>query len=180
MDPEGKGRDNARIGIEATYDRVYIQRYGFPEALDRGLGATVSMIGSVYRGMWLTISRPLYYREYVGGPLFIAQAASEQARRGLDAYLQFLAMINVAIAAFNLLPLPVLDGGHILLALLEAIRRQSISAQTYLRFQKVGLVVMGTLFVLILANDPLRLVQRQRALDRVQSPAATERPVAPP
>src|SRR5207247_8385816 len=124
--------------------------------------------------------RPLYYREYVGGPLFIAQAASQQARRGLDSYLQFLAMINIAIMAFNLLPMPVLDGGHILLALIEAVRRQAISARSYLRFQKVGLVVMGTLVVLILANDPLRMVQRQRAIDKAPAPAAPSvRPSTP-
>jgi regulator of sigma E protease len=75
-------------------------------------------------------------------------------------------MINVAIMAFNLLPIPVLDGGHILLALVQAFRRQAISARAYIRFQKVGLAVIGTLFILILANDPLRLVQRQRALDK--------------
>src|SRR6185369_3163317 len=132
-------------------------RHNLLESLDLGLHATTSLVGSVYAGMWLTVSRPLYYREYVGGPLFIAQAARQQARRGLDAYLQFIALINVAIMAFNLLPLPVLDGGHILLALLEAVRHQAISARAYLRFQKVGLVVLGTLLVIILANDPLRL-----------------------
>jgi regulator of sigma E protease len=73
-----------------------------------------------------------------------------------------------------------LDGGHILLAVLEAVRRQGISARSYIRFQKIGLVVMGTLFVLILANDPLRLVQRQRALGNAPSPAPQEQPVAPP
>jgi hypothetical protein len=106
--------------------------------------------------MYLTVSRPLYYREYLGGPMFIAQAASEQARRGLDSYLQFLAMINVAVMSFNLLPIPVLDGGHILLALVQAVRRRAISARGYMRFQRVGLVVIVTLFVFILANDPLR------------------------
>jgi RIP metalloprotease RseP len=137
--------------------------------------ATVKMIGDVYGGMWLTVSRPLYYREYLGGPLFIAQAASDQARRGLDSYLKFLALINIAIMAFNLLPIPVLDGGHIALALIQAIRGQALSSRAYLRFQKVGLVVIGTLFVLILANDPLRLVQRQRALHQ----APQEGEVAP-
>jgi Zn-dependent protease len=78
--------------------------------------------------------------------------------------------------AFNLLPLPVLDGGHILLALLEAVRRQAISARAYLRFQQVGLVVMGALLVLILANDPLRVVQRQRALGRTNSTSTTAPP----
>ncbi|MEK7330115.1 MAG: site-2 protease family protein, partial [Candidatus Eisenbacteria bacterium] len=74
-----------------------------------------------------------------------------------------LAMINVAIMAFNLLPIPVLDGGHITLALLQALRGQAISYRTYVRFQKVGLAVIGTLFILILANDPLRqLIGDQR------------------
>ena len=175
MNPDGgKGKD-ARIGIEAPRHGVYIERHPLLESLQLGFRATGALVANVYGGLWLTFTRPLYYREYLGGPLFIAQAASEQARRGLDSYLQFLAMINVAIMAFNLLPIPVLDGGHILLALLQAFRRQAISARAYIRFQKVGLAVIGTLFILILANDPLRLVQRQRALDK----APQEGEVAP-
>jgi RIP metalloprotease RseP len=178
VDPGGVGGTNTgRIGIEARHMGNYVERYSLLRSLTLGVPATGDLIASVYRGMWLTVTRPLYYREYLGGPMFIAQAASEQAQRGLDAYLQFLAMINVAIMAFNLLPLPVLDGGHILLALLEAVRHQAISARAYLRFQKVGLVVLVTLLVIILANDPLRLVQRHRALD--QRPAASERSAAP-
>jgi len=177
MDPEGRGKENGRIGIEPPRHDVYVERHGLVESVDLGLRATGSLVRSVYAGMWLTLTRPLYYREYVGGPLFIAQAARQQARRGLDAYLQFIALINVAIMAFNLLPLPVLDGGHILLALVEAVRRHAISAHAYLRFQRVGLVVLGTLLVILLANDPLRLVQRHRALDR--QAATQERSTSP-
>ncbi|NOT33974.1 MAG: RIP metalloprotease RseP [Candidatus Eisenbacteria bacterium] len=161
--PEGK---QGRIGIEPPVQGVYVERHPLLASIDIGFRATGEAVVSVYGGMWLTFSRPLYYREYLGGPIFIAQAASEQARRSLDSYLRFLAMINVAIMAFNLLPIPVLDGGHIVLALLQAVRRRPISTRGYLRFQKVGLVVVGSLLLLILANDPLRLVQRQRALDR--------------
>ena len=168
INPEGRrGSKDARIGIEPQSQGSYLLgRYPPLEAIKVGAGATVSMVANVYGGMWLTITRPIYYREYLGGPIFIAQAASESARRGFDSYLQFLALINVAIMAFNLLPIPVLDGGHILLALFQAVRGQAISARAYVRFQKVGLVFIGTLFVLILANDPLRWVQRQRALDK--------------
>jgi regulator of sigma E protease len=173
MNPEAHG-DNARIGIEAPREGVYIERHGVLESIDMGVRGTGALVANVYAGMWLTISRPLYYREYVGGPLFIAQAASEQAKRGLDSYLMFLAMINVAIMAFNLMPLPILDGGHILLAVIEAVRRQGISARAYTRFQQVGLVVMGTLLVLILANDPMRVVQRQRALGRATPTSTTD------
>jgi regulator of sigma E protease len=169
--PEG----GARIGIEAPRHGVYLERHNLIESVEMGFRATGALVVNVYAGMWLTVSRPLYYREYLGGPLFIAQAASQQARRGLDAYLQFLALINIAIMAFNLLPIPILDGGHIVLALLQAVRRQAISARGYLRFQKVGLVVIGALFIMILANDPLRWLQRQRALDR----APQEKTLAP-
>ena len=175
----GQAGGAGQIGIEPPTHGVYIERHPFFESVDLGFHATLALLVSVYRGMWLTISRPLYYREYLGGPLFIAQAANESARRGLDSYLQFLAMINLAIMAFNLMPLPVLDGGHILLALFEGVRRQAISARTYLNFQRAGLVVLGTLFILILANDPWRVIQRQRALDRAPRAAPQEKAVAP-
>jgi len=176
INPGGSPEDRrAQIGIEAPRQRVYVERYSPALSITYGIRGTFEMIANVYGGMWLTISRPLYYREYLGGPLFIAQAAREQAKRGADSFLQFLAMINVAIMAFNLLPIPVLDGGHIMLALFQALRGEALSARAYLRFQKAGLVVVGTLFILILANDPLRLVQRQRALDK----APREGQVAP-
>lgn len=167
IDAEGK-RDgtNARIGIEAPHHGTYVQHYNLLESLDLGARSTVALVGSVYGGMWTTLMRPLYYRQYLGGPLFIAQAASEQAKRGVDAFLQFLAMINIAIMAFNLLPIPMLDGGHILLALVQAVRGHGISARGYMRFQKVGLVVIGALFVFIIYNDPRRLIQRHQAIDR--------------
>jgi regulator of sigma E protease len=168
-----------QIGIDRPTQRIYISRFPFGTSLKIGALMTVDMIGSVYRGMWLTVTRPLYYREYLGGPLFIAQAASEEAQRGADSFLKFLALINIAVMAFNLLPMPVLDGGHILLALIEAVFRRRISVRTYLNFQRVGLVVLGTLFLLILANDPWRLIQRRLAVGREPHSAPRERPVAP-
>ncbi|MBK7369339.1 MAG: site-2 protease family protein [Candidatus Eisenbacteria bacterium] len=119
----------------------------------------------------------MYYREYVGGPIFIAQMARDSARKGIDNYLYFLAMINIAIMAFNLMPIPLLDGGHILLALLEAVRRRAVSATTYINFQKVGLVFVGVLFVLILSKDIMRPFQRMQALGKAPAESTT---VAPP
>jgi len=176
MNATGGPGPNGRIGIEAPRQGVYVERHRLVESIGLAAGATLELVTTVYAGMWLTVTHPLYYREYVGGPMFIVQAASEQARHGADYYLRFLAMINVAIMAFNLLPIPVLDGGHLLLALLQAVRRRTLSAPAYLRYQKAGLIVLGTLLVLILANDPLRVLQRQRAIGQ----APRERVVAPP
>lgn len=172
---DARDPEQGLIGIGAPRHGTYVERHGPVESLQLAARGTALLVGSVYEGMWLTATRFLYYKEYLGGPLFIAQAASEQARRGLDSYLQFIALINIAVMAFNLLPLPLLDGGHILLALIEAIRRQALSARSYVRFQKVGLVVIGAIFLMILANDPWRIMQRQRALGRTpqETPVVT-------
>ncbi len=176
IDAEGKKNGvNARIGIEAPHHGVYVQRYPIGDALELGARSTVALVTNVYGGMWMTLMRPLYYHQYLGGPLYIAQAASEQAKRGADAFLEFLALINIAIMAFNLLPIPMLDGGHILLALVQAVRGHAISARAYLRFQRVGLVVIGALLVFIVYNDPRRIIQRHQAVDR----APQGRTVAP-
>jgi regulator of sigma E protease len=168
-------RTGGQIGIEPPRQAVYVERHGLLESLDLGTRATLAMIKGVYAAMWQTVSHPLYYREYLGGPMFIVQAASQQAREGIDAYLQFLALISIAIMAFNLLPIPVLDGGHIFLALVQAVQRHPISVRVYMNYQRVGLVVIGALFILILANDPLRVVQRHRAIER----APQEKPIGP-
>src|SRR5207249_7994179 len=173
MNPDGSATANGQIGIRPPRQGRFVQHYSVAESIELGVRGTAAMVVSVYRGMWLTVSRFFYYHEYVGGPLFIAQAASEAARQGLDSYLQLLALMNIAIMAFNLMPVPVLDGGHIMLAFLEAIRRQAISARAYARFQQVGLVVMATLLVLFLVNDPWRVLQRQRAIGRASETTQT-------
>jgi regulator of sigma E protease len=166
----------AIIGIEAPRGLTWVQHFTPVEAIRAGWNGTLGLVASVYGGMWLTVSRPIYYREYVGGPIFIGQMARDSARKGLDNYLYLLAMINIAIMAFNLLPVPLLDGGHILLAVLEAVRRRALSARTYINFQKVGLVLVGTLFVFILSKDIVRPFQRMRALDRAPRETTTVAP----
>ncbi len=167
---------HAVIGIEAPRGMTWVQHFTPVEAVKAGFTGTIGLVATVYQGMWLTVSRPVYYRDYVGGPIFIGQMARESARKGLDNYLYFLAMINLAIMAFNLLPLPLLDGGHILLALVEAVRHRTLSARTYINFQKVGLVLVGTLFVFILSKDIVRPFQRMRALDRAPRETTTVAP----
>ena len=134
------------------------------------------MVADVYGSLWMTITRPAYYRESVGGPIFIGQMASDSARRGLDRWLYLMALINIAIMSFNLLPVPLLDGGHITLALLEGLRRKAVSGRTYMNFQKVGLVLVGTLFVFILSKDLMRPFQRLRAIDQAPRESSTVEP----
>ena len=172
----GGGHTDGIIGIEPPRGLSWTERLSFVNAVKEAFPATGNVVEQVYAGMWLSISRPLYYREYVGGPIFIGQMARDAAKHGLDEFLNFLAMINIAIMAFNLLPVPLLDGGHVLLALIEAVRRRALTAQAYLNFQKVGLVLVGTLFVFIISKDIVRPFQRMRALDRTPRETTTVAP----
>jgi len=153
-----------------------VQRLSFIDAVPAALRTIPGLVGGVYSSLWLTLTRPFYYREAIGGPIFIAQMAAESARMGLDSWLYLLALINVAIMAFNLLPLPLLDGGHITLAVLEGARRRAVSGRTYMNFQKVGLVLVGTLFVFILSKDLVRPFQRLRAVEQAPRETTTVAP----
>ena len=173
-----RGRDTsfAYIGVEAPRGLVWVKRYGPVAAVRAGFRELVGELTFVYTSMWMTISGLFYFHSYVGGPIYIAQMARDAAQHGLDELLRFIARINLAVMALNLLPIPLFDGGHILLALFEGLRRRALSARGYINFQKVGLVLVGTLFVLIISQDIVRPLQRMRALDRAPRETTTVAP----
>lgn len=94
----------------------------------------------------------------LGGPILIAQVAGQQAKLGLDYLLRFAAIINVNLAIFNLLPIPVLDGGHLLFFSVEAILGRPLSMRSREMAWRVGFFVILTLIVLVFYNDIARLV----------------------
>ena len=175
MRVDGTG-ESALIGIEAQRGMEWVERLPLTEAVPAAWRGTGGLVQSVYGSLWLTLSRPAYYRESVGGPIFIGQMARDSAKRGIDRWLYLLALINIAIMAFNLLPVPLLDGGHVTLAVLEALRRRAVSGRTYMNFQKVGLVLVGTLFVFIISKDLMRPLQRLRAVDKAPRETTTVEP----
>jgi regulator of sigma E protease len=93
----------------------------------------------------------------IGGPVFIAQLSGEAARNGLVSFFSFIAIISLHIGFLNLLPLPVLDGGHIVITSVEALIRRPLSMKLKLRIQQVGLILLLFLMVIALRNDLLRV-----------------------
>jgi len=96
----------------------------------------------------------------VGGPILIAQMSGQVARLGIDWFLSFLAFFSVSLAVLNLLPIPVLDGGHAMFLIAEAIRRKPLSPQLRLRLTQVGMLVVLGIMVLAISNDVLRFFDR--------------------
>ncbi|HEX9243610.1 MAG TPA: site-2 protease family protein [Anaeromyxobacter sp.] len=94
----------------------------------------------------------------VGGPIMLFSMAAEAAEEGLSSFLVQMAAISVNLALMNLVPIPVLDGGNIVQALLEAITRRPISARARMVAQGVGVALLVTLMLLVFKNDILRLM----------------------
>jgi regulator of sigma E protease len=94
----------------------------------------------------------------LSGPITIADYAGQSAAMGIAAYLGFLALISVSLGVLNLLPIPLLDGGHLLYYLVELLKGSPVSEQTWEIGQKIGIGLLGTLMVFAVYNDINRLV----------------------
>jgi regulator of sigma E protease len=93
----------------------------------------------------------------LGGPILIAQLAGQQMEAGWVNFLFFMGLISVNLGILNFLPIPILDGGHLVFFLVEAILRKPLSMRTMEMMQQIGLVLLGTLMVFVFYNDLLRL-----------------------
>ncbi|UCC45745.1 MAG: site-2 protease family protein [Candidatus Zixiibacteriota bacterium] len=93
----------------------------------------------------------------VGGPVFIAQASGEMARRGLYYVLSLMILLSVNLAVLNILPIPVLDGGQLAFLGIEVVRRGPLSAKTRMIAQQVGVVMILSLILVVFYNDIMRL-----------------------
>lgn len=93
----------------------------------------------------------------LGGPILIAQMAGKQAHKGITDLLNFMAFISVNLGVLNLLPIPVLDGGHIFFFLIEMVLGKPLSIKKIEFAQKVGLLALLSLMVVVFYNDIMRL-----------------------
>jgi regulator of sigma E protease len=99
----------------------------------------------------------------LGGPIFIAQLAGEQAKAGMLEFISLAAVLSISLGILNLLPIPVLDGGHLFFFLLEMIFRRPISLSIRERAQQAGLVVLIMFMAFIFYNDIARIVKQRFA-----------------
>ena len=99
-------------------------------------------------------------RDHLGGPIMMYRMASVSGAKGWDAFLLMLALISINLGLINLLPIPILDGGHLVVFAVEALRRRRLSARAREAVVLAGLVLIVSLTVLALRNDVVRYLLR--------------------
>ncbi len=153
------GRLGASVKIEqAVLDKLLIEIKYLPlESFQKAISKTwdtaifsLKMLGRMLTGQ-VSIKG-------ISGPVTIATFAGESANLGLVTFLSFLALVSISIGVLNLLPIPVLDGGHLMYYIVEIFKGSPVSDQTMLAGQKIGFVLLGLLMTIAIFNDFNRLI----------------------
>lgn len=148
------------LGVAApqrTVEHDALLRFGPVDAIGAALDETWRLTGSTLGIVWRMV-RGAVSLDNINGPISIAQYANASAQLGVAWFLSFLAMLSLSLCIMNLLPIPILDGGHLLYYLIEMVKGSPVSERTMIAGQFVGMVLLAGLMGLAFYNDILRLV----------------------
>lgn len=152
----GEAKEIGLIGIKPS-GSTFIKKSTVFQALTDSLVRTGEMCVLTVVSIAKLIQRVIPM-DTVGGPILIVQMAGEQASRGLLNFFIFMAIININLGVLNLLPIPILDGGHLVFLSIEAIRKKPLNEKIMAISQRIGLALILTLMAVVLYNDVLRLI----------------------
>lgn len=154
MAPSAEG-DSVAVGIIGVRSKAVYQPLGLFGSVGAGFNETIYYVVKTFEfigGFFSGASRA----KDVGGPIFIAQLAGATARAGFDVLLEFMALLSVNLAVLNILPIPVLDGGHLMFLIAEKFKGGPVSLKVRMVFQQIGIAFILLLVILITFNDITR------------------------
>lgn len=150
------GRRNVGLLGITPQDEVVNVRHGVGESFVLGMRKTWNLTLLTYKALWRMVRGKLSIQESVTGPLGIFYITSKAANLGIIAVLHLMAVLSVSLCIFNLLPLPVLDGGHIVLLSLEKIRGKPLGHKAERIITQIGLTFIISLAIFTTYNDLVR------------------------
>lgn len=152
----GQGKEVGLIGIKPS-GNTFIKKSDLTESLTNAVSRTWEIAVLTMVSIVKLIQRVIPM-ETIGGPILIVQMAGEQASLGVLNFFIFMAIININLGILNLLPIPILDGGHILFLGIEAVRRKPLEEKFINIAQRVGLALILLIMVFALYNDLIRII----------------------
>ncbi|MFQ5537462.1 MAG: RIP metalloprotease RseP [Gemmatimonadota bacterium] len=155
--PDGSVRTVGKVGIYQPEQDVVMRPLPVKEAVVYGYRETVAVTGMILGFLRDLVTGNVSPRQ-MGSIVTIGEASGQAARAGMDVFLRFMALFSVNLAILNLLPIPVLDGGHLLFLGIEAVRGQALSVEQRLKWSNVGFIIIVGLMLWALSNDFLRLL----------------------
>lgn len=165
--PQGRRDDMGHvtgfIGVQSHVGKIVIPddyqqtiQYSPLEAFGKALTKTYDISGMMLNSL-VKMVRGLIGLDNLSGPITIAKVAGQSAEMGWQTFISFMALMSVSLGILNLLPIPILDGGHLIYYFIEAIRGKPVSEHIQLIGLKIGMVLLGSMMVLALFNDFMRL-----------------------
>ena len=152
---DGQQTEVGRIGI---YYYSEHRDVGFFKSIVLGVKNTFQLIYLNMRGLWWVISGAKSATEVIGGPIMIAKMAGDAAKTGWVNLWYLIAALSSILAFFNILPIPALDGGHLVFLILEGVMGRPLSMKTRVKIQQIGMAILLTFIVLVLYVDISRLL----------------------
>ena len=155
-DPDGKELEIGEIGIGMSGPMV-LEQYGLFGSIIRAAKETWEMTSLIA----ISVQKMIFGSipaDQIGGPIMIFQIYGEQAEQGFNEFIRLTALLSINLGLINLLPIPILDGGHILFFLIEIIKGRPVSQKNRERAQQVGMIMLISLMVFAFYNDILRVI----------------------
>jgi regulator of sigma E protease len=150
--PSDEGRIGVSLGIRYNGPKQVIS-YSLIEAFPAGLADFAWVTVRSVEQVWLIIAGELSITKNVGGPVKIAQFATQSAELGVPTFFGFMAVLSISLAILNILPIPALDGGHLMFLFYEAIFRREIPVKVKLGMQKAGFALLIGFMMFVIYND---------------------------
>lgn len=151
----GKAQNIALVGI-APAQRMETVRYGFLESFSMGAKKLWQLTAITYKALWYMVTGRLSFKESMTGPIGIFIITGKAAQLGLIYLVHLMGILSASLAIFNVLPFPVLDGGHLLFLAVERLRGKPLSVRTQEIIANVGVSLLILLTVFIFYNDIMK------------------------
>ncbi len=151
----GKETSVTLIGIGPS-QKIENVRYGLLQSIHMGFSKLITLTLVTYKALWSVLIGQLSVKESMTGPIGIFVVTGQAARLGLIYIIHLMGVLSASLAIFNLLPLPILDGGHIIFLALEKIRRKPLSMRAQEAIANVGVALLILLTVFIFYNDIIK------------------------